>query len=242
MEGNHEAIISPGVFSMLQAEMEYRANGTERYSGVGIFSCKLKCGDCGKWYGAKVWQSSSKYRRVVYQCNGKFKNEKKCATPHLTKDEIKELFIRAVNELLTERDEIIANLEVLLSLLGDITALEIEKSTLIAENEALVSQINACIAENTRTVQDQDDYNKRASALMQRYDDTKKRYTEIETEIANQRIKADTVQMFISTLQSQQSVVTEFDEGMWGSLLEYATVYGEKCVVFTFRDGTEVKI
>ncbi len=77
---------------------------------------------------------------------------------------------------------------------------------------------------------------------MQRYDDTKKRYTEIETEIANQRIKADTVQMFISTLQSQQNVVTEFDEGMWGSLLEYATVYGDKFVVFTFRDGTEVKI
>ncbi len=242
VEGNHEAIISPEVFSMVQAEMEYRANGTERYSGVGIFSCKLKCGDCGKWYGAKVWQSSSKYRRVVYQCNGKFKNEKKCATPHLTEDEIKELFIRAVNELLTERDEIIANLEVLLSGFRDITALEIEKSTLIAENEALVSQINACIAENTRTVQDQDDYNKRVSALMQRYDDTKKRYTEIETEIANQRIKADTVQMFISTLQSQQNVVTEFDEGMWGSLLEYATVYGEKCVVFLFRDGTEIKI
>ncbi len=242
VEGNHEAIISPEVFSMVQAEMEYRANGKERYSGVGIFSCKLKCGDCGKWYGAKVWQSSSKYRRVVYQCNGKFKNEKKCETPHLTEDEIKELFIRAVNELLTERDEIIANLEVLLFSFSDSTALEIEKSALIAENEALVSQINACIAENTRTVQDQDDYNKRASALMQRYDDTKKRYTEIETEIANQRIKADTVQMFISTLQSQQNVVTEFDEGMWGSLLEYATVYGDRSVVFLFRDGTEVKI
>ena len=34
-------------------------------------------------YGSKVWHSTSKYRRVIWQCNSKFKNDEKCNTPHL---------------------------------------------------------------------------------------------------------------------------------------------------------------
>ena len=29
---------------------------------------KIKCGDCGGHYGAKVWHSNDKYRRIVYTC------------------------------------------------------------------------------------------------------------------------------------------------------------------------------
>ena len=58
VEGNHEAIISPAVFEMVQAELTKRKRGGTRYSGVSIFSNKIKCGDCGGWYGAKVWHST----------------------------------------------------------------------------------------------------------------------------------------------------------------------------------------
>ena len=54
VEGNHEAIISPAVFDMVQAELAKRTKGGSRYSGVSIFSNKIKCADCGGWYGSKV--------------------------------------------------------------------------------------------------------------------------------------------------------------------------------------------
>ena len=65
-------------------------------SGVSIFSSKIKCGQCGGWYGAKVWHSTDKYRRTIYRCNDKFKSH--CKTPHLTEDDIKEAFVRAANQ------------------------------------------------------------------------------------------------------------------------------------------------
>ena len=34
------------------------------------FSSKIKCDQCGSWYGAKVWHSKDKYRRTIYRCNG----------------------------------------------------------------------------------------------------------------------------------------------------------------------------
>lgn len=65
------------------------------YSGKTIFSCRLICGDCGHYLGSKVLNSTSKYRRVIWQCNNKFKGECKCGTPHLTEDFIKAKFLEA---------------------------------------------------------------------------------------------------------------------------------------------------
>ena len=42
IEDDHEAIIDPAVFDMVQQEMERRKTGTSRYSGVSIFSSKIK--------------------------------------------------------------------------------------------------------------------------------------------------------------------------------------------------------
>ena len=58
--------------------MAVRQMGTNRQSSVGIFSSKIKCGDCGSWYGSKVWHSNDKYRRVIWQCNHKFDGGEKC--------------------------------------------------------------------------------------------------------------------------------------------------------------------
>ena len=80
------------------------------YSGVTIFSSRIRCGCCGGWYGSKVWHSTDKYRRVIWQCNSKFKDQTRCQTPHLTEDEIREAFIRVVNSLITDRKEVLTEL------------------------------------------------------------------------------------------------------------------------------------
>ena len=109
VEHNHDAIIEPAIFEAVQKQMAVRQTGTNRQSSTGIFSSKIKCGDCGSWYGSKVWHSNSKYRRVVWQCNHKFDGGEKCCAPHLDEETIKALFMKAVNILTTEKDEIAAN-------------------------------------------------------------------------------------------------------------------------------------
>ena len=143
--GDHEAIISPEVFDLVQAEIARRNGGKERYSGISIFSNKIKCGECGSWYGSKVWHSTDKYRRVIYRCNHKFDGDKKCDTPHLTEEEIKAAFVRAFNRLLTEKDELLGNLELIQERLCDNTALEKEKQTLADELNVLAGMVEDCI-------------------------------------------------------------------------------------------------
>ncbi|MCL2356187.1 MAG: recombinase family protein [Defluviitaleaceae bacterium] len=110
IENSHPAIIRPEIFEMVQQEIGRRKQGKNRHSGVGIFAGKIKCGECGCWYGAKLWHSNSKYRRRVLQCNGKFSGDTICRTPHFSQTKIKELYVSAVNALLADEKEIIANI------------------------------------------------------------------------------------------------------------------------------------
>ena len=127
VEGNHSAIIPPQEFDAVQKQMALRCPGKNRQSCVSTFSSKIKCGDCGSWYGSKVWHSTSKYRKTIWQCNHKFDEGEKCTTPHLDEETIKGLFVKAVNILLTERNEIIENFNAIKDTLFDVRPLETER-------------------------------------------------------------------------------------------------------------------
>lgn len=107
VKNSHKAIIEPDVFDTVQKLVQKPKKG--RRSCISIFSSKIKCGDCGAYYGSKVWHSNDKYRKVIWQCNHKFDNEKKCTTPHFDEDRIKELFITSVNKLSKSKIEILAD-------------------------------------------------------------------------------------------------------------------------------------
>ena len=154
---------------------------------MGIFASKVKCGECGGWYGSKVWHSNDKYRKIIYQCNHKFTNGCKCTTPHLTEDEIKQYFIGAVNQYLSERDVLVENAETILEFLSDTTELEGQIDESAVRMNALVEQTESIVAENAHVAIDQEIYNKRYNSLVEQYEAEKKTYDRLETEIADRQ-------------------------------------------------------
>ena len=54
----------------------------------------------GSFFSSKGWNSTSKYHRIIWQCNNKFKGDHKCERPHLD-EEIQSLLeeIDVVTEL-----------------------------------------------------------------------------------------------------------------------------------------------
>ncbi len=241
VEGNHEAIIPPAVFDLVQTELEKRRSGSSRYSGVSIFSNKIKCADCGGWFGSKVWHSTDRYRRVIYRCNRKYADkEKRCETPHVTEDEVKAAFVSAYNQLVSERAEIIANAEIIRQTLCRTDALEEEKHTLEDEMSVVVEMAQGIIAENARIAQNQDEYQKRYNALMERYDAAKARHDEVVETITAKVAQSERLLNFIKTMQAQKSILTEFDERLWSSMVDFVTVGRKKEITVTFRDGTEI--
>lgn len=238
VEHNHEAIISPQIFDWVQEEIKRRREGKQRYSGVSIFSSKIKCGDCGGWYGAKVWHSKDKYRRTIYRCNDKFKNH--CQTPHLTEGEIKDIFVQAVNQLISNKEEILSNITLLKKRLTDTASLEKERDALELDLNMLADQVQQLIAENARVAQDQEEYGKKYNELVSRYEETKKRYDQACAAMKRRIARSRQLESFIKDLQEQELIKT-FDERLWCCLVDFITVYSKEDIRVTFKDGTEIR-
>lgn len=144
IEESHTAIISPEEFEEVQAEISRRKKLGRKYSGNTIFSAKLVCGDCGSFFGSKVWHSTSKYRRIIWQCNNKFKWEHLCSTPHLYEDEIKLRFITAFAEFFQKKDVVLETCHMLMEELADTSEHESKIEKMLAE----LNDISQCIKEH----------------------------------------------------------------------------------------------
>lgn len=224
---------------MVQTLMTTRTKGRNRKSSVSIFSSKVKCGDCGSWYGPKVWHSNDAYRKVIWQCNHKFDGQK-CATPTLTEDEIKELFLRAANQVIDQKEQFIAIYEQVLSRSLDTTALESELSDLEAEINIAAELIEECIKENAHVALDQDEYQKRYDALVARFDKAKARHTEVTDLIAERMARKHQIEAYLKNLRSREPL-TEFRETDWLAMVDYIAVHSKNDIRVTFKDGTEIK-
>lgn len=242
VEGDHEAIIPPETFELVQQEMLRRNNRDNRYSGVDIFASRIVCGECGSYYGAKVWHSNSKYRRIIYRCNHKYHDGKTCSTPNLTEDEIKSSFVAAVNKLIANKGEVIANLEAMSQTLFGTEVLECAREKLSAEMDLLQNMIQAAIAENAHIALDQAAYQKRFDKMREKYEDAKRQHDDIKQQIADKTSARVAASRFIGTLKKMDGLITEFDPSLWGSLLDHVAVYSKEDMRYTFKDGTEIKL
>ena len=238
VENNHEAIISPQVFDWVQEEIKQRHEGKKRYSGVSIFSSKIKCGQCGSWYGVKVWHSTDKYRRTVYRCNDKFKRH--CKTPHLTEEEIKDIFVKAVNQLISNKEVVLGNVALLKEQLTDTATLEKERDRLCTDLELMADKVQQLIAENARVAQNQDDYERNYNELVGRYENEKKKYDKTCEAIQYRKRRSSQMDSFIEELRSQK-LIKGFDARLWGSMVDFIMVYSKEDIRVTFKDGTEIR-
>ena len=239
VEGHHEGIVTPEVFDQVQAEIE-RRSGIERYSGVGIFSSIIKCGECGSFYGSKVVHSNDKYRKIMYRCNHKYQGEK-CKTPSVSEDTIIETFLKATKQLISEKDEIIENTKLMMETICDTTSLEKEQETSITELNIIAEQMQKAIAENSRKALNQEEYEQTYKILSEKYAAAKDKYDEATTSIEQKKSKKVLFKAFIKNLEDVDSVIEEFDEELWCNLVQEVVVKGKGHIVIVFKNGMEIE-
>ena len=63
---------------------------------------------------------------------------------------------------------------------------------------------------------------------------------ELVSDIRQRGIRRREFERFIDELKKLPEAVSEFDEALWGSLVEYVTVGKDKTMVFTMIGGNEI--
>ena len=209
VENSHPAIIDTKVWDMVQGELRRRKESARRTTSQSPFSGRVFCGDCGEQFGPKVWHSNSQYRRVIWQCNHKFKGEEKCTTPHLTEDALKEYTRQALSFLIENREALIEDGRLIKQALSDHTEIDTKLQSVIAEMEVVAGLIEKSIATNAITALDQDEYAKTYESLTERYTALQKRYTTLTKQRADKEYKADVLSGFLFELGELELLDTE---------------------------------
>ncbi len=238
----HEAIIAPEEWDAVQDEIERRKKYGMSYSGCSTLISKIICGECGSHYGSKVWHSTDKYRKVILQCNSKYKNKKKCETPHISENEMKELFIKAYNILLADRDFLLEDCQIAIDTIADYASIEKEMENLVTELEIITEMIDKLIADNRTRAQDQESYNNKYNSYINKYEKVKAKYENLEAEKAERMAKANELTRFMVELKKTSEPIKEFDDILWRLTVDKAVVYKNGEVKFVFSNGSEITV
>lgn len=239
VEHSHEPIIAPEEFDKVQTEFERRKKISRRYSGKSIFSSRIICGDCGSFFGSKVWNSTSKYRRVIWQCNSKFKGEYKCETTHLDEEMLKARFLVAFNAILDNKDSILDDCRLIQTTLSDCTGIDAEIESLLEEISVVTELTKRCIAENSQTAQNQIEYAARYNGFVERYEKAKEQLEQLRTTKAEREAQAEAIGAFMFEVQ-ELDALSEFDEKLWLSVIDTVTVHADGRLTFKFQGGAEI--
>lgn len=241
VENSHPAIISPEVYDLAQQEIKKRKKVKGYKTSGSCFSGKIVCGECGSFYGSKVWHSTSKYRRVIWQCNSKFKNHEKCSTPHLYEDKIKQAFVEAFNSLIENKEEILKGYEEIIQVLTDTSKLDKESAKLQSEFEVVTEMLKKCVEENAHSALNQAEYEERYKALAARYESIKKDIEGINQKRLERSAKKENIETFTKELEAREKLITEFDEELWLGAVDKVIVNTEEKITFVFKDAMELE-
>jgi len=242
VENSHPAIIDPQEFEAVQAEMERRKRLGRPSACNSPLSTKLVCGDCGGFYGAKVWGSNTKYRKVIWQCNNKYKNAEKCSTPHVLEEEIKRKFLMVFNSLLEYRVELVNACRQAQEVLCDCSGIQPEIDALKTELEVTTGLARKAIQESSMKDLASDDLQKQTTAYLEKQKTLKARINELEALKQERSRKAVLLGQYIRNLEEQETTLISFDERVWTAMVQTVVIQQDGGLVFSFKDGTERKV
>ena len=242
VENSHPAIVTPEVYDLVQAEIQKRKATGRAQSGLHPFSSRIICGRCGQFFGPKTWHSTGKYKRTVWRCNHKYKSGDICQTPHLYEAAIQKAFVDAFNRLYSDRERLMEDYAVILTVLTDTEALDKEAAEQQTERDVTMEPIRKCVEENTRSASDQEEYRRRYETLAARYEDAGKRLCEITEKKRSRAAKREGISRFMDDIAKRGGPLTGFDEAIWRQTVDTVTVRSEKDVAVAFRDGSVVHV
>ena len=242
IEDSHEAIIDPREFELVQAEMARRKGLRATYSGNSIFASRIICGDCGSFYGAKTWHSTSKYRKIIYRCFNKYADkDHKCETPTLNESDIKDAFIAVFNILMADKEAVLDACRVMQETLTDTTEIDEKIARLQEAQEDACTLLQKHVDDNMRIAQDQE-------AFWKRYEEYEARVNELAAELDSLKVlrlkriqKAEIIGAFMFELYERDGVIEAFDERLWIASVDTVTVYKTGEMVFRFKNEMEIK-
>ena len=167
---------------------------------------------------------------------------KPCSTRHLTEDGIKRIFVKALNSLVEVRENVIAELTELIDGVCRTEELTKEHDRTEQELGVLAERLELLIRENARVAQDQTTYLKQENEIRVLYVEKQGHLARLDEQIAERESKRKTLEGMIQVIYGINGEQVDFDEELWGGLLDHVIVKEYGAIVVVFKGGIETAV
>ena len=235
VEGSHPAIIEPEIFDAVQVELKNRKQPGRRNYTPHCFSGRIICDECGELYGSKVWHS-----HIVWQCNARHKGLTACTTPALRNETIQDAFVRAFNQVVDRKDEIIQICEDTMGERCDTSRLVEQQAELHTELEIITELMQRHITANAHEAMDQAEYQRQYDEYEFRYHETQLSIAEVDACREALTAKYGKLLGYLDLLR-KQGPIRSFNETLWCGSVEQVRILKDGTMRFIFKDGAKVE-
>ena len=154
--------------------------------------------------------------------------KKFCRTGHFSEDELKTLAVKAINQYLDNKDEVIGNLTMLRGTLYTTEELTRTYDRLYAEAEAAKELFYNSSSKGPLTDPAGLEF------LQKRYDEAYRQLAETEKEIKRREDGKKNFDMVIDQLRNSEDQIQDYSLALFNSLVEKMTVYSKSRVVCSY--------
>ena len=235
-QNSHPAIVSAEVFDLTQMELEWRRSLKGSYSGKSYFASRIVCGDCGAFYGSKVWHSTDEYRRTIWRCNHKYGGDAKCSTPHITQEELEKAFVSVIQKVIDEKDAIFAICREVLDEVLDTGELDGIAMHLREQTMLLSASARRLVEENARVRRDQEEYQREYDVLAAEHEKLSRQMQEVDIQRKDKADRRRRIEVFLRMLEEQEECV-RFEPYAFVALVDKVVVGQGGKLDFCFRNG-----
>jgi DNA invertase Pin-like site-specific DNA recombinase len=241
---SHEGIVSDEVFDMVQVEIERRRKYKVNGSSQNFFSGWILCGCCGEPFTRKVWHSTTKYKRYIWQCGKKYAGKEPCSTPHFHEDEIKDAFVKLLSKLYRQKGDVLETCDAVISRVLDTSKDKIRAVELEAELDEAYHELSERLRIRAQHAEDTETERTSYEAALQDYEQKSVKLEKLKERISDKDKRRFNCTCFIERLGKLEENDIAFNEKLWISLLDYVTVpgNGKKELTFHLRNGEGVMI
>lgn len=240
VKDHHEPIVSEEVFDQVQKKLQ-KGNNKKRQSGVRDFSSMVVCGDCGAFYGSKVWHSNDKYKKIIYRCNAKYEGDK-CSTPAVDEERLQEIFVEAINTLTEEKVKIVESLKQMMEIKLDTEGFATALKNAALDLQKAEEDYRAIIDKQKIAPADFAEYESQIKKAGTAYDTAKEQYEKLLEADRKRTREAFAFENCINALESIEGSLVEYDSNIMKQTVEKIRIYSDKTAIVEFMSGIEVKV
>ena len=134
------------------------------------------------------------------------------------------------------KDSILEDCRLMQTTLTDCTGIDAEIESLLEEIDVVTELTKRCIAENSQTAQNQEEYATRYNGFVKRYEKAKAQLEQLRATKAEREAQADAIGAFMFEVQ-ELDTITDFDKKLWLTLIDTVTVHADGRMTFKFQGG-----